>query len=159
MLRCTLSKNRDDTTPSRKPNACYVVHHASRNRDSPTRTMRKPKCASSCSQHRQPSSDPSVSRACTAVVAPQKSMTVNTIKWVPCIGSDSVQNTGSTKRASSKSGRRKAVIARTYFSTKRTTSTTSRVLSSSISSPGYVYGVSCFCLLRLVERERSTGDQ
>ena len=63
---------------------------------------------------------------------------LNTIKWVPCTGSDSVPNTGSTKRASSKNGRRKVAIARTCFSTKQTTSITSRVLFSSISSLGYV---------------------
>ncbi|KAH0830286.1 Tubulin/FtsZ [Lanmaoa asiatica] len=63
---------------------------------------------------------------------------VNAIKWVPCTGNDSVPNTGSTKKAFSKSGRRKVAIAKTCFSTKRTTNTTFRVPFSSISSLEYV---------------------
>jgi hypothetical protein len=59
-------------------------------------------------------------------------------KWALYTGNVSVQNTGSAKKASSRSGRPKAATAKTYSSTRLMTSIIFHAPSSSISNLAYV---------------------
>lgn len=72
-------------------------------------------------------------------------------QWVPFIGNDCVQSTGSTTKVYSKTGQQKAGIVKTCFSTRRMTNTTSLAQSLLISSPEYA-------IWRLLSTRSYVGD-
>ena len=57
------------------------------------------------------------------------------VQWVPSIGNDCAQNTGSTVKVYSKTGRRRVETVKTCFSTKRMTNTTFLAQSSLTLNP------------------------
>jgi hypothetical protein len=120
----------------------HRARHASRNRNGTVGAMWKPKCA--------------LSHISEKIDSERVSMVF--VQWVQHTGSGSALNTASPRKASSRIGPPRAVIARTSSFTKQMMSTIFRAQSSWILNREYVCD-GLFTSARVLRVTSATGDQ